>query len=164
MALTVETGSKVAGANSYSDVPDFEAFCTSIGVTLTGNNGTAAQVLLKAFMGMEQSSYIGSPTYTDRPRPQWPRTGVYINDAPVGSTEIPDQLREFQWYWAIEIDAGRDPSGVISRAVKREKVDVIETEYMDNAAPFEISRIISGYKAMLTRASTGGLTFKVDRG
>lgn len=163
MALLVENGSGVTGADSYISVADFETFCASIGVTLTGNNGTSEQVLTLAFMDMEQSSYKGVPVF-NRERPLWPRSGVYLTrDYLVPSDEIPKALKDLQCFWAIEIDAGRDPRGYISRAIKREKVDVIEVEYMDNATPFEISRRISDLKAKLTQASSGGMVVPLFR-
>ena len=47
--------------------------------------------------------------------------------------EIPENIKRAQCIAALLIDSGIDLLEPIGRATKREKVDVIEVEYMDNA-------------------------------
>ena len=60
---------------------------------------------------------------------------------------------------AIAIDSGNDPLADVARAVKKEKVDVIEVEYMDNSVAFSYNRKIVTLEAKLTSSA-----FKVTRG
>jgi hypothetical protein len=62
---------------------------------------------------------------------------------------------------AISIDEGYDPTATLTQAVKRERVDVIEVEYMDgsSASPIikkinlSLSKLLSGYGGSVVRVS-----------
>jgi hypothetical protein len=62
----------------------------------------------------------------------------------------------------LAIDSGDDPLGTVERAVKREKVDVIEVEYANNAAPFAYNLKIKALERKLT-SIRGGISFQVSR-
>lgn len=159
MALTVETGAIVTGADSYISVADFEAYNTARGYTLTG---TAEQLLLRAMLYVEQLSFKGLKK-TKAQTLQWPRLDVMIDGYYLESDEIPQQLVDLQCEVALAIDGGDDPLGAIDRAVKREKVDVLETEYMDNAVPFALNRKIKALESKLTRVRGGGMVVELFR-
>lgn len=159
MALTVEDGSIVTGADSYISVADFTTYYTARGYTLTGDE---EEMLLRAMLYVEQLSFKGQKQTKAQPL-QWPRYYVTIDGFDINTNEIPQQLIDLQCEVALAIDGGDDPLGTIGRSVKREKVDVIEREYMDNAVPFAINRKIKALEKKLTRVSSGGLVFRVDR-
>lgn len=159
MSTIVETGSIVTGANSYVSDADFATYASDRGITVTG---TAAQLLLRAALYVEQLSFKGDKK-TKAQRMQWPRYGVIIDGFSIESDEIPQQLIDLQCEVALAIDGGDDPLGTIDRSVKREKVDVIEVEYMDNAAPFAINRKIKALESKLTRVRSGGMVVELFR-
>tara|TARA_R110000868_G_scaffold192553_1_gene437116 strand:+ start:231 stop:710 length:480 start_codon:yes stop_codon:yes gene_type:complete len=159
MTTIVEDGSIVAGANSYISDEFLLAYSSSRGITLTG---VSSQLLLNAALYVEQLSFIGLKNTRDQDM-QWPRTNVYIDSFAVTSTEIPKVLKNLQAEVALAIDAGNNPLNTIERAVKREKVAVIEVEYADNAAPFAINLKIKALERKLT-SNNRGSSFQVSRG
>lgn len=159
MATTVEDGSIVTGANSYVSDADFAAYASDRGYTVTG---TAAELLLRAALYVEQLSFKGDKK-TKAQRMQWPRYNVEIDGFYIESDEIPQQLIDLQCEVALAIDGGDDPLSTIGRSVKREKVDVIEREFMDNAAPFAINRKIKSLESKLTRVRGGGMVVELFR-
>lgn len=159
--IIVEDGSIVANANSYVSVAEYEAWAEDRQLTVGGH--PEAQ-LIKAMDFLETLSFIGDKKTRDQSL-QWPRDNVYIDGFEYESTEIPQALKEAQYAIAASILAGIDPLAAITRAVKREKVDVIEVEYMDNASATDISRSISrSIQKLIRGGSYGGVNFRVTRG
>lgn len=159
MAIVVEDGSIVAGANSYVSEAELTAYATQRGVTLTG---TEESLLIKAMDYLETLDYIGEKKTADQPL-QWPRTNAYIDGYLFASDEIPKELKSAQMALAISIDSGTDPMATIERATKREKVDVIEVEYMDNASSVAIITSVNRMLRKLLSGATGGSAFRVVR-
>jgi hypothetical protein len=158
MATIVEDGSIVDDANSYVSDADFDTYATDHGAEV---EGIAAELLLNAARYVEQLPFIGTKQ-TQAQEMQWPRFNVYIDGFLLGNTEIPKLLRSLQCEVALAIDAGDDPLGTVERAVKREKVDVIEVEYANNAAPFAYNLKIKALERKLT-SIRGGISFQVSR-
>lgn len=129
MAIIVENGSIVTGANSYVTEAELTAYATARGVTLI--DGTE-QLLIQAMDSIESKSFIGTKSTAGQPL-QWPRDGVYIDGYYIEPTTIPTQLKNAQMATAIAIDEGNDPLAVVESGIKSEKVDVLEVEYQDNA-------------------------------
>lgn len=140
--IVVEDGSVVSGANSYCTTAELDTYASDRGYTLTGDNGDQSEILIKANDYLEGLDFIGIKSSRDQPL-VWPRYDVYIEGWLQPSTAIPPELKTAQLAIALAIDAGNNPLAVIDRAVKREKVDVIEVEYQDTAAEAEIIRSIA---------------------
>lgn len=132
MALTVEDGSGIEGANSYVSLAEARAYATSRGLTLPADDAQAEALVIKAMDFIESEArgpYKGIPTYPGVDNLKWPREGVVINDAELAPNKIPATLKKAVAQLAIEIQAV-DPIPTLSgQVVKREKVDVLETEY-----------------------------------
>lgn len=161
MAIVVEDGTIVTGANSYATEAELTAYAVARTAAISSS---PAALLVKAMDFIESLSFIGDKKTKDQPL-QWPRENVYIDGFECESTEIPQELKAAQLAVAMSINAGIDPLGAITRAVKREKVDVIEVEYMDNAAASDISRSIStAIQKLIRGGSYGGVNFRVIRG
>jgi hypothetical protein len=159
MTIIVEDGTIVAGANSYVTEAELTAYATARGVTLTA--GTE-QLLIESMDYIESQSFIGTKKTADQPL-QWPREGVYIDGYYVESDVIPNDLKTAQLATATAIDQGNGPQNVLSAAVKREKVDVIEVEYQDGAMSGTIDPKIN---ASLKKLISGGgniYNFNVSR-
>ena len=135
MAIVVETGQLVEGANSYISISDAQDFLVSRGLIASPTDLTEGHVLRGAdYLNTLSERYKGvkrtNITNPHRSAMQWPRLFVFIDSIPVGSEEIPALLIEAQIEVAYEISMGRDPLSTKStRVVKKEKVDVIEVEY-----------------------------------
>lgn len=136
MALTVEDGSGVAGANSYASLADVRAFAAARGVTNFPADDTAAEA--HVINAMDFLEGMGRKFKGDRASEtqalQWPRQYCYIDGVLQPSNEIPQQLVNALCQLAIEA-VGQDliPNRG-GRTVTLEKVDVIEVEYAARGA------------------------------
>ena len=155
MAIVVENGSIVAGANSYVSEADLTAYAASRGVTLTTIK-TTEQLLIIAMDYIESLSYIGLKQTESQPL-QWPRESVYIDTYYIDAATIPRELKNGLMATAIAVSDGADPLATIGRATKKEKLDVMEVEYMDNAASTAITRTINAsLKKLLKDGGSSG--------
>lgn len=144
MALVIEDGTVVAGANSYIDIAAAKAYAAARGIDLGTNDALTEQRLLGAMDYIESLSYKGTRTDPDNQALSWPRIGVTADGRTYGSNMIPTQLKNAQAQLVIELFNGvvifassGASSGSAEKFVKREKVDVLETEY---ATPKEVGQ------------------------
>ena len=133
MALTVEDGSGVVGANSYIDVAAARAYATARGVTLPAADADVEVLLVKAMDYIEslRNRYQGERTYTSVTNNlAWPRQGVYVDDEIVAHDAIPQLLKYAQAQLAMDAQtADLMPTGA-GREVIRERVEgAVEVEY-----------------------------------
>ena len=124
----------------YTTDDAFIAFALARGVTVTAPNSAIA--LTKALDYMETRQYKGYKTDNDQVL-DWPRQYVYIDNVLLDSATVPSGIVKAQHVIALSIANGFDPLATIERAVKREKVDVLEVEYQQNASPTAILRSIN---------------------
>jgi len=153
MAIIVEDGSIVAGSNSYITEAELATYAGDRGVTIAG---TPAELILKATDYLETLSYKGN-RYTKDQSLQWPRSNVWIDGFSVDVDEIPEDIKTAQLALALEIDAGNDPLAPVERATKKEKVDVIEVEYMDGTRDSTYAPSYQRYINKLTNGNNSGL-------
>ena len=153
MTITVETGAIVAGANSYVTELELTSYATDRSVTLSGG---AESLLIKANDYLETLNFKGN-RYTKEQSLSWPRSNVYIDGFSVDVDEIPSDLKTAQLALALEIDAGNDPLAPVERATKKEKVDVIEVEYMDGTRDSTYAPSYQRYINKLISGGTSGL-------
>lgn len=160
MAIVVEDGTGLnPAANSYVSESELTTYATGRGITLVGS---ADHLLLLSMDTLETRKYQGAKTSTSQPL-QWPRTGVVVDGSNIVSDEIPNDLKNAQIVTSLSIDAGVNPMGKIDPAVKREKVDVIEVEYQDNAASRSYDPKINAYLAPFLAYGGGMSNFSVTR-
>jgi len=109
MALTVETGAIVTGANSYVSRADAIAYASDRGVTLADSTATDA-ILIKAAAYLEsyRNKFKGELVTRDQPL-AWPRDDVVIEGFTWASGEIPRQVVSAQLAVILEVAAGIDP-------------------------------------------------------
>jgi hypothetical protein len=139
MALIVEDGSGVAGAVSYVEVAEADAYHLARG---NGDWALASvadreAALVRGTMFVDGFRFVGVRAGRGQGL-GWPREGAVDGDGLViGDDEIPAEVREAVCEAALRELA--DP-GVLSGdesaqgAVKRERVDVIETEYFEGGS------------------------------
>lgn len=138
----------IVGTNSYVTEAELTTYATDRGITITANT---AVLLIKAMDWLEVQLFKGSKTVYNQPL-QFPRvlcgclnpyldstynngfrTNYYLQPCEYDSQTVPNEIKKAQIMAALLIDGGNDLQPVVGRAVKRKKVDVLETEYMDNA-------------------------------
>jgi hypothetical protein len=173
MALTVETGTGSATADTVVEIADVASFATSRGLSWPGSAG-ADTVLQEAAIrsaadylkNEDRFRYRGTKVSAAQRMP-FPRTGCTPKSSPAlpssGAESIPWQLKDAQCLLAIRAVAGVENSGVLVAlesdrvvgAIKREKIDVIETEYVEGTAPTEkIISAVVGILAPLLKSSS----------
>ena len=158
MALIVEDGSIVTGANTYVSEAQFTAWLTARGMAIPSD---PAAILLRAMDYLETLPFVGYKRTREQPL-QWPRTGVVIDGFVYAENEIPTDLQLAQMFTAAAISDGVDPMGIVEPWIKRERVGAVEVEYMDGAGQSS-ARSISLSMTKLLRTG-GGYGFVVIRG
>lgn len=134
------------GTNSYVTEAELTTYATDRGVTIAAADKSV--LLIKAMDFLEVQRWTGYKTVSTQAL-QWPRVlcasnafgypygydyGTYLFiPCEYDSTTVPNEIKSAQMIAALLIDGGEDIQPTVARAVKREKVDVIEVEYMDNA-------------------------------
>lgn len=162
MALVIEDGTQVVGANSYVTSAEIETYADARGVTLTADPEILAT---KAMDYIEAQAYIGVKVSSTQAL-QWPRTGAYVDGFEITNTTIPNELKTAQMATALSIDAGADPLSAVTRGVKMQQVGDLKVEYDENGAAITISRTINAaLSKLLGSGASGGLSqFSVNRG
>ena len=134
MALIIEDGTGKPDANSYTTVEEARSYAAARGTDLPDDDAQVESLLVRAmdYLEAQRAKYQGVKTYPGLQALQWPRSGVIIDcDYQLPDNIIPTELKNAQKQLALEVFNGLVllPSSD-GRVVKREKVDVIETEYM----------------------------------
>ena len=135
MTLIIEDGTNVANANSYATLVEARAYALARGVTLSTVDATLESQLIQAmdYLEAQRSRYQGNKTYETQLL-QWPRANVWIDAYQFSSVGIPQLLKNAQCQLAMEIHNGVLLLPTITDgAVKREKIDVIEVEYLESS-------------------------------
>lgn len=131
MALVVETGAIVAGANSFNDLTALRAYATARGVTLSATDSVVEGFALDAmdYIMSREDEMAGNRVSIDQTL-CYPRKCVKLFGFAVPSDSIPTNLKSAQCQLVIDRHNGVDlmPTGS-GPAVKREKVGPLETEY-----------------------------------
>ena len=131
MALIVEDGTAVAGANSYVSADDFLAWADARGFTYP-SYPEIEQKILRAMDYIESLSFVGQKNEETQPL-QWPRAYVLIDGYSVDSNEIPNELK-VAVYEAIKLDIDGDSKLTVSdRETVKEKIGDIEVTYKSSA-------------------------------
>jgi len=153
--LIVEDGSIVANANTYIDVAFVDTYATDHGNTTWGA-GTADEKtasILNSMIYVEDKPFKGYPTTGDQSL-VWPRYDVDLYGWPVLSDEIPARLKAAQAEASMRAISGElSPDLKRGGAVKRRKVDVIETEYFDGASATTTYQVIDQLLKPLLKSS-----------
>lgn len=157
----VEDGSVVSGANSYLSVADADAYHSDRGnAAWTGTNAVKQSALIRATDYIEQKyaeRWQGCRADEDQDL-SWPRAGI----SGIDDDFIPKELKQAVALLALEaLSADLNPNLDQSSAIKREKTDVLETEYFEAAIGTTSRPAISG---LLRRYLNGtGINAKVVR-
>lgn len=124
MAIIVEDGSIVAGANSFVSVTAYVSFALLRGI-VTAN---PEQELIKSMDYLNTRPYKGSKVSATQPLP-FPRLNLIIDGFLVPHDSIHKDLIKAQLMTAIEISNGNDSLAAVGRAVISEKLGPMETTF-----------------------------------
>jgi len=161
--LIIEDGTASSySANSYITVAEANQFCANHGLSDWENfdNSDKITAIIRACAFVDAEYHFKGAKYSYDSPMQWPRVGVYdeINLEPEDEEyyqEIPRALKNACCRAAYE--EAMSP-GVLqaneTTNVKREKIDVIETEYFEKGSSKTIYRTIEGFiKDLITNAN-----------
>ena len=166
MAVTVEDGSIVAGADSYVTRAEYIAHALTLGVTVADTEAADVE-LVKAglFIGSHEDSLKGSLTNRDQPM-AFPRSGLVLEGFSWGSDEIPRQVKLCQLALALDVNEGIDlynPPVNPNRATSMEKVDgAVEVQYFGTGGN-KVGRTSSAQALLNTLLYRSGLTLVMER-
>lgn len=140
MALIVEDGTIIAGANSYVSRVDILAYSLARGIILPDDDSTDV-LAIKAmdYLSLFDDRWKGTPTAPGEQSLAWPRTRVKTSPfiGTLADDIIPVGLIKAQCELVLIANAGNvllPTTSAETAFVKREKVDVIETEYSEAVA------------------------------
>jgi len=165
--LIIEDGTlSSASANSYITVAELTTFVDSYGLTIPAATLASTTMMEQAILrGMafveSEFDFKGEKMSYDDPL-EWPRFGIY-EDESIDPTldllwykEIPNGLKNAVCRAAYEesVESGILQSNLTSN-IKREKIDVIETEYFTSTPSRVVYRTIEGFlKGLLRNSNT----------
>ena len=109
MAIVVEDGSIVSGANSYVSRADAIAYAAARGVTLADSSATDVLLIKSAsYLESFRDKFRGVLVTRDQPL-AWPRYDAVIEGFGWTESEIPRQVINAQLAVVLELNAGEDP-------------------------------------------------------
>ena len=133
MALIIEDGSVIAGANSFVTVDEIRAAAAARGIVLSEQDAPVEQAAIKAMdfiisLEPRMTGVRTDPANQDLP---YPRTGVLLYSAEVLANGIPKTLKQAQAQLALDVTQGVPlfPDDTAEAAIKRDKTGPLETEY-----------------------------------
>lgn len=139
MALIIENGTCVAGANAFVTRAEFIAFAALYYPATTVPDSTATDgAIVRASLWLSSyPNWEGTKVCDCVSTLAWPRSGVTdCDDCTIASNVIPEVIKQATYIAALAelADPGSlTPTIVPGQQAKREKVDVIEVEYMTPA-------------------------------
>lgn len=131
MALVIEDGTGVAGANTYITLAEAKSYATDRGEGFTASDPEIETFIINAkdYLESFRSQFSGQKVSPSQAL-QYPRLKTTVDNVAFPSDAIPVELKNAQCQLAIDYAAQGDlmPS-TDGYAVAREKVDVIEVDY-----------------------------------
>jgi len=132
MALVIEDGSVVTGANSYVTLAEFKAWADSRDITYNADDNVLEAQILRAMDYIERLYFIGNKANENQPL-QWPRTEALIDGYYADATEIPKEVKIAVYEATVVEAAGYSELEIQSRKTLRERVGDIEVQYAENS-------------------------------
>lgn len=134
MALVIEDGTVVAGASSFATVAEVRAFAAARSLTVPAADADVEVLLVKAadYLTYLEPKFQGQRFSPATQSLLFPRDGVVLFGVALAPSVIPVQLVQAQISLAVEANSVTLLPRNSGRIVKKEKLDVIETEYQDS--------------------------------
>ena len=123
MALVIESGSGVLGADSFATADELATYAANFGKLLPTEPAQLEALLRRAALQMDSMTWKGVSVSRDQPL-SWPRSGVKRNGWVLLSNDIPPQIKAGQMALAAEIHADDlAPPELKKGAVTLDRVD-----------------------------------------
>ena len=146
MALVIEDGSVVSGANSYITIANYKSWADERSISY-GTDTVIESAIHRAMDWFERQFFIGNKA-NENQLLQWPRTEALIDGYYADATEIPTQVKTAVYEATkVQIDGNSELENQ-ARKTLRERVGDIEVEYATNSE---------------NRTSTPSLSFAMNR-
>ena len=133
MPLAIESGVGIAGAQAYADLSSLSAWLSDTHGEPAPDQSPGEAAILRAILYMEGLAWKGVRAGGRSQALAWPRSGVTDGDGlAVGAAEIPAQIITAQHVLAraeLASPGVLSPTVLPGARVKRQRVDVLETEY-----------------------------------
>ena len=169
MALIVENGSIVPGADSWISLADARALAAKYGKELPADD-TAAEAALRSgavYVGLQEPAMCGQRVSAEQSL-AYPRKYVFMYGFAVSSDSIPSQIITAQVLAAVEYGAGTDVrASSDGRVVESERVEgAVAVSYFNNGATGASTTITAAMDALrpLLCGGNNGASFRVYRG
>lgn len=169
MSLIVETGSIVAGADSYISLVDARTMAALYGWALPATD-PAAEIALRNganYVGLFEPEMKGSRVSAEQSL-AYPRKDATVFGFDISETSIPGRLQIAQVIAAVEYGNGTDVrASTDGRATSMERVEgAVTVQYFNNGATGAITVITAAIDAMrpLLCGLNNGSSFNVYRG
>lgn len=169
MALVVETGDIVSGADSYLSLADARALAAKYGYALPADDTEAEAALRKGamYIGLFESAMCGRRVSAEQSL-SFPRTGISLYGFPVANNVIPGQVKLAQVIAGVEYGNGADVrASSDGRVTTMERVEgAVTVQYANNGntgATISITAADDALRPLLC-GSNNGFSFNVYRG
>lgn len=169
MALVVETGAVVPGADSYVSLANARALAASYGLAIPADD-TEAEAALRngaVYVGLQEPTMCGRRVSASQSL-AYPRQGVSLYGFSLASDVIPPQIVHAQVVAAVEYGAGTDVrASSDGRVTESERVEgAVTVSYFNNGATGATTTITAAMDALrpLLCGSVNGASFNVYRG
>lgn len=154
MALIIEDGTIVDGANTFVDVDTARDYAAARGVTLPADGPTVEAMLITSgdYLNSLEFEYSGARVEPLVQTMCFPRKDAEAYGTPLADDVIPGILERAQCQLCIEVHNGIPlfPSHAAgSAAVKKEKVGPIETEFSESSTVSLSSPLMTSVAALL---------------
>ncbi len=134
MALTIENGNIVAGANSFTTVSECRAFCDERGLSLPSEDAAVEKLLINAadFIFSLETEFQGVRKDSTQDLP-FPREKIFLHGADVSGT-IPNILKQAQSRLAFDAQENDLFSTGSGKEVLEEQVGPLKTKYSQSGS------------------------------
>lgn len=163
MALIVETGQIVEGANTYVDLTEVRAYAGARGVTVSDDDAVLSGQIINAMDYLEgfEPRFRGNRVSAAQSL-SWPRKNVVVHGFDFPDDEIPNELKSAECQLVLAIANGVDLAPIAQGpAIKREKLGPLETEY-DTASGAAPAPILRTFLLVLAPLLSGGGGFSLS--
>lgn len=137
MAIIVEDGTNVDGANSYISIEYLRDYATARGIDTIPVADADVEVLIISAMDyieVQGGRYQGRKTVSTQPL-QFPRYPVYIDSYLIGDDEIPETLKKAQAQLCIEAISANLMPNVSGRLVIEKTIGPMTTKWAESFGP-----------------------------
>src|SRR6478736_478603 len=167
MALVVEDGSIVSGADSYIGLSDARMLAAKYGYALPADDTEAEAALRNGamYVGLQKPAMCGRRVSAAQSL-SFPRTGISLYGFPIANNVIPDQVKLAQLIAGVEYGNGADVrASSDGRVTTMERVEgAVTVQYADNGmtgATITITAAMDALKPLICGGGNNGFQFRV---